>query len=413
MGYQSNFNRYVAFKAQAALGTPASGTGALILRDAGGSEGKLTKNAIKSKENRRDAQQTRGRHGMQKTAGGPYDTEMSIGLMDGILQAVMRGTWDAEITKTAADFTSITIASNVITLNSGDPRALGFRVYDIMRITGSDTAANNDRNLRIAGMTASTITVAPPPDADDLTDAGIADTNASLVRVGRKVIMPAAGSLVNTYFSVEEYEADMDQSEFFANCLWSGIKFTMQPDGLLMASPSWVGTGDFTVEPSESSPVFTDPSTPTGVQLAVKDATLRLGDTDIVELTAFDLTLDNGAVAPPVAAGKTSPTVMGGQNQVSMNLTLLRKDMTYVSAFLNETGLSLNLLAVEESAEPKAFFALNVPFFTLGGVDKSTASNAGGARTQTLAVPTDLVGTDTSGTGYDRTMLSFQISNTE
>lgn len=402
--YQSKFNLLVAFKAQSALGSPASGTGATVLRVAGGTRGKLVKTAIESKEIRQDAQRTRGRHGFQQTSG-TYDVEVSIGAFDPILQAVLRGTYDAEITKTSADFTTIAIAGNVLTFATGNPITMGFRVGDIDEMTGGAVAGNNSKNLRCTALSSTTLTV-----AETLTDHA-ADAGITLIRRGRKVIMPAAGSLALTYFTIEEYDTDIDQSTLYTDCYFTSVKFAMAPNGMLMATLSWVGTGDITAETTGGSPVFTTPSTPTGVPMSVKDATVRLGSTDLTDLTSFDLTMDNGAVAPQVVGAIKSPTVLPGQNSVSMNLGVLRTDLTNLSDYIGETGLSLHILAVDTSVEPKNFLNIAVPFFTLGGVDPEPPSTQGGALTETIAIPAALVGSDTSGTGYDATMLSFQISN--
>lgn len=404
MSYQSNFNLLVAVKAQSALGTPASGSAATVLRVAGATRGKLTKTAIESKEVRPDAQRTRGRHGFQQTAG-TYEVEVSIGAFDPILAAVLRGTFDSEITKTGADFTNIAIASNVLSFASGNPITMGFRVGDVCEMTGGAVSGNNGRNLRAIALTSSTLTV-----PETLTDHA-ADTGITLLRRGRKVIMPAAGALVNTYFTIEEYDTDIDQSTVFSDCYFTSIKFAMAPNGMLMATLSWIGTGDITAKASGSSPYFTSPATPTGVPMSVKDATIRLSSTDLADLTSFDLTVDNGAVAPQVIGATKSPTVLPGQNSVSMGLGMLRTDLNNLSSYIGETSLSLHVLAVDTSAEPKNFLNINVPFFTLGGVEPGPPSTAGGALTETLTIPPALVGQDTSGVGYDATMASFQISN--
>ena len=85
--------------------------------------------------------------------------------------------------------------------------------------------------------------------------------------------------------------------------------------------------------------------------------------------------------------------------------------MSYISGFLNETGYSVSLKCVPNMAEPKDFININVPNFTLGGADISPMSTAGGARTVTIAVPAALVGHDSTGSGYDDTALSIQVSN--
>lgn len=404
MAYQSFFNLLIAIKAQSGLGVPATGSGATVLRVSGGTRGKLTKTAIESKEVRPDAQRTRGRHGFQQTSGS-YDVEFSIGAMDPVLQAILRGAWDSQISKTSSDFTTIAIASNVLTLASGNPITMGFRVGDVVEMTGGAVAGNNSRNLRVGALASTTLT-AIETLADHAADAGI-----TLIRRGRKVIMPAAGSLVNTYFTIEEYDTDIDQSTLFTDCYFNSVKFAMSPNGMLMATLSWIGTGDITAEATGSSPYFTSPTTPSGVPMSVKDATVRLGSSDLADLTSFDFTVDNGAVAPQVVGAVKSPTVLPGQNSVSMNLGVLRTDLTNLSSYIGETGLSLHVLAVDTSVEPKNFLSINVPFFTLGGVDPPAPSTQGGAITETLTIPAALVGQDTTGSGYDATMASFQISN--
>jgi hypothetical protein len=101
------------------------------------------------------------------------------------------------------------------------------------------------------------------------------------------------------------------------------------------------------------TPALTSPTLPANPPMAALDATLRLGGVDVADIVSFDLTVDNGAVAPAVVGAKTSPTVMPGLNRVSMNLTILQKDMSYISGHLNETGYSLSFRAVPNMAEPR------------------------------------------------------------
>lgn len=404
MTYQSNFYGYSALLLQSGIGVPATGAGGTIIRQTGGTPGKLSKAAIQSKEIRQDAQPVKGRHGMQTAVGGPYQMELSIQSCDQMIQGAMRGTWDSEITKTQADFTSLTTGAHTIVLASGNPITLGFRVNDVIQCLNLADAANNSTNFRITALSATTITV-----AETLVVNAVADTTCSIIRRGRKVINPAAGALVNRYFTIEEYESDIGGSRLFNDCFWKSFKFSMQPNGLVMFEPSWVGTGTFAA--ATSAAVLTSPTLIANPPMAALDATLRLGGVDVADITAFDLTFDNGAVAPAVVGSKVSPTVLPGLNQVSMNLTILQKDMTYISGFLNETGYSLSLKCVDNMAEPKNFISINVPNFTLGGADVSPMSTAGGARTVSIAVPNALIGHDPTGLGFDDTTISIQISN--
>jgi hypothetical protein len=407
MAYVEQWNGYAAAKVQSALGSQSSSTGATVIRQTGGVGGRMTKAAIESNEVRRDGLSTRGRHGLRKSTG-TYSSEYSVGGFDDIMQAVLRGTYGtADLAITQADFTSITTGANTIILTSGSPISLGLRVGDVIVMTGYSQTADNSKNLRITGISSTTITV-----AETLTVNASADTSVTITRTGRVLKNPGAGALVKRYYTVEEYEYDTDRSEVFTDCVWGSFKLSMQPNGLLLFDTSWVGTGQTEVKASGSSPHFSSPTTPTGVPLAVVEATVRMGGVDLVDLTSFDIMVDNQPVAPDVISSSPyAPDVFSGSELVSMNLTALRKDLTFMSDFLAETVYSLHILATENESEPKSFLSIYVPNFTLGSVDKSALSKQGGPRTQTIAVPNALVGIDNTGSGYDATQVKIQVSN--
>lgn len=409
MVWQTQSNADVRYKVQSALGTPATGAGASLLRVAGGDGGRLTKTAVETNEVRSDGMMPRGRHGSQRTAGS-YDSELSLDLMDDVIEAVMRGTWATAltITEATAGLTSITTTTSTIVASAGSWITAGLRVGDVIRLTNHSTSANNGINLRIKALTASTITLVGTPLVLNATP----DTAFTITRPGQKLINPASGSLVKRYFTIEEYESDIDASEVFSDCVWGSLRFGMAPNGLLTVTPSWTGTGQINRLTGSSAPGFTSPTIPTGVPLAVVDAAVAFNGTDFVDLTAFDLTMDITPASPDVAASKYAPDVFTGQMQISMTITALRSDLQRLADFTDETVCSLHLFSVENEAEPKDFFSLYVPNFTLGSVDKSALSKAGGPRTQTMAVPAALVGKDDTGGAFDPTMITIQVSNT-
>lgn len=406
MVYQSNSNGYVAQKVQSALGSQASGSSAKFLRIAGGPGIKLAKAATESAEVRRDGMRQRGRHGTQKTTSS-YTGELALGTHDDIIEAICRDAWSsADLTKTQADFTSLTTGANSVVLTSGDPRTwfdVG-DVFDLLTYAGG----NNSQNIRITGLNSTTITT-----AETLNVNATPDTTCSIVRRGKKLFPFASGGLTKRYFTLEEYEVDIDQSTVLTDFVWSNIKYSMAANGLIMADPGGIGTGQFSVKSTGQSPFFTSPSSNTNTPFSVVDATIRLNGIDLVALTSFDLTVDIGATAPDVfgsGAIKYSPDVFTGQMAVNMNLGMLRPDLSILSDFVAETQYTLHILAVANMAEPKDFFSIYVPNFTLGGVDPSALSKAGGGRTQTVSVPAALVGIDNTGTGYDATCIKFQTN---
>lgn len=413
MAFQSQSNGLVAFKAQSAKGTPASGASGFVLRTAGGPGGKITKNTYASNEVRNDLMRTRGRHGLRK-ASGSYTCEVSLDNCDSFYEAFFRGTWATALVVTEATSggpTSITTTTTTIVGNTGSWITVGFRVGDVVVLTNHATAGNNSRNLRITGLTATVMTVAVL-DAGVFTLNAVADTAFTITRPGQKLLNPAAGSAVKTYFTIEEYDGDLDMTEIFSDCIISSLKFSMATNGMLMCDISWVSTGLFSTASGASAPTFTSPLTSTGLPLSCNDAVVRYSSTDFVDLTSWDITLDIGAMAPEVVGSVISPDVFTGQMAVSMNFSMLRQDYQKMTDFLAETALTFQMVACENEAEPKDFLSIFVPNFTLGGVDKSGLSRDAGPRTQTISVPSDLVGIDNTGGAFASTMVALQVSNT-
>jgi hypothetical protein len=195
--------------------------------------------------------------------------------------------------------------------------------------------------------------------------------------------------------------------------VWGTMRFSMAPNGIILFDPGGIGTGRYNASDSASSPVLTAPVSTTSLPLAVVDATVRIGNNDVVDLTSFDMTLDITPMSPDVFGSgniKYGPDVFTGQMGIAINFTCLRKDMVFVQDFANEQQYSISILAVENEAEPKDFFSIFVGNLTLGGVTKSAYAAAGGPRTQTVSVPMALVGKDVGGAGYDPTMIKFQSS---
>jgi hypothetical protein len=229
---------------------------------------------------------------------------------------------------------------------------------------------------------------------------------------GQKLINPAAGAAVKVYFTIEEYDGDIDQTEIFSDCIITSLKFSMGSSGLLMVDISWVSTGLFTTASGASAPTFTSPTLSTGLPLSCTEALLRYSSTDFTELTSWDLTLDIGGVAPEVVGAVISPDVFTGQMTAAMNFTMLRSDYTKMTDFLAETTGTFQMCVQENETAPADFLSLWIPNIALGGVDKSPLSKAAGPRTQTISVPKELIGKDTTGGAFDSTLVKLQVSNT-
>lgn len=411
MAYQSQSQGLVAFKAQSAKGTVATGASGFVLRITGGGL-QYNKGVYGSNEVRRDLMRSRGRHGL-KSVTGTYTCELSLDMIDAFLEALFRTTATTALTVTEATASLasiVTDSAGTITAGGGSWITAGFRVGDVVRLTGHSSAGNNSRNLLITALTATVMTVTCL-DGGALTTNAVADTAFTIIRPGLSLINPSAPA-APVYFTVEEWDGDLDLARAFHDCRVHMVKFNMAPGGLVTVDITFTGTGLFSTASGGSAPTLTSPTASTGVPLSAVDAVVRLGSSVRAELTSFDLTLDIGAVAPEVVAATISPDVFTGAMSVSMNLSMLMTDYTELTAFAAETAYSLSTTFSESETAPADFMSIFVPNFTLGGFEASPLSREAGPRTVTVPVPADLVGIDSTGGAYDSTMCKIIVSNT-
>lgn len=393
---QSGKNILVAYKAETTFNTPPGVvTGATRFRPNPSPGMAYKRDTIAPNELRADLKTSMARLGFGQAAGS-YAADLSVGTFDPLLEALLRGTWSAAAVITTATMTSITTGANTIVAAGGSWITQGIRVGDVIKLTGTATPANNGRNLRVTGVTASTITV-----AETLTVNAVGDATGSVTRA-KKVFQPTVP--VRRSFTIEEYHQDIDQAEQYTGCRVSSLKVTGQPNGMCLAEFGFVGAN---VNPlsQANSPFFTAPTLTTSIGLVIADATIRYAGADIVTLTAFDLTIDNHANAQAVIGGIVAPDVFDNTAGIAGNLSAMRQDLTNLSKYTSETEFELHLLLVEPMAEPKNFLSIYLPRLKLTGLDAPFGQD--GAMVESLPF---MAGDKEVVTGYDDTMVMFATS---
>lgn len=393
MVYQTGRNISVSYKEEVTYGTKPGATGATGFRPNSGNLN-LTKEPINSNEIRSDGMTTRGRHGSRSVTGG-YTGDLSVGTFDDLFEAVFRGTWSAALELDETDFTSITTGANTIVFASGSPITLGLRVGDVIRLADHSSAGNNNRNLRITALSATTITV-----AETLTVDAVADTSVTITRPKTLIQGTTARS-----FTFEEYEADIDGTEVFTGVRVGSMQLQMQPNGMATVNFGLVGQ-DMEVLDGASAPYFTDPTKTTTIGLTAVEAKIMLGDEEVLDVSSIDMTLNLNASGVPVVGSVLTPDVFTNLATVELSITALKKDVTRAEQFLNETELSLHLLFEENESGAADFVSFYVPNLTLATATKGDLGQDN-ARTQQF---TCLVGVDERGGAYEKTMVKLQTS---
>lgn len=233
---------------------------------------------------------------------------------------------------------------------------------------------------------------------------------------GDILVCPLAGALQRRYFTVEEYEIDIAASEAYYNCAWSSFDLIMKPNGMIDCNTMWVGTGRTTGQDATSAsaaPLLTAPVYPLDnvIPMASIDAVVELtGASGALEaqldITAFNVKVDLGCVAPPVCASQYSPDVFDGVMKVGGSLTVMRRDLVPYQQALDEVSITMS--ATMTVPDGSQILKITVPFLTYQNAMKSDYKRDGGPLTVKLDFPEALVGIDVRGGTNPPTMVIFE-----
>jgi hypothetical protein len=397
MAFQTGNNVSVRYKVQSGLGSAASGSGGkeLPLIASGGLV--PAKAAIESPEVRADGMTAIGRHG-SRSVGGEYAAVMRVGAVDELIEAAVRGTWVAAASITESTMTSITTTTTTIVAAAGSWITQGVRAGDVIRLADHSTAGNNGKNIPVVSVSASTITV----PSGYLTADATPDTAFTLTRLKRVAndVPPVA-----RYFTFEEYHGDIDQSELFTDCVVSSLNIAMAADDTVRATFGIVGR-QFDAKTTGDSPVLTSPTQYLAQNLVATDAVILKDGVAVTDLTGFELTLDMGAATLPTIGATLSPDVFPNNSTLSGSFSLVRSDLTYLTAFADESILSLFFLLKEPEAEPADCIAVYVPYLKLMSAPDAPLGGDGAM----ISTVNWVAGKQPTATGKVEAMVTFSTS---
>lgn len=392
---QTARNYRVAFKVQSALDDLPTATGATRLRMLASPGMNEESPPIVSEEERADLQPQQGRMGSRSTSG-TYEAEASLGSHDAPLEALMRGTWApaAEIDET--DVGQITVDGSAITAATGSWLDEGIRVGDVVTLSGTDVTANNNRVLRVTGVTPTVLTVAE-------TLAEIAAASDFDLRIARKLINPS--TVVRRLFTLEQFYADINRSILFRDTRWVGAGINVQASALKRFSFQTMGRR---MEVREAvGPYFTSPTAPSTIPIVTVDGALRFGGSDVAIATGLTLDLSLDAQTVGVVGDRLSPDVYDGGMSVSGQITAIRADLQQIERYLAEEELELHVMFRTPGVEPRPFMSLFAGNVKLGSPQAPLGGNGPMIETAPL-----IFGVKGAETGYEETTLKWCTSFT-
>lgn len=410
MAIQNQVTASVIIAPESTFGTaaPTGAANAITLRRVSSSLA-LGKDVFQSAEVRPDQQVVDMRHGTRRPGGG-IEAQLSNAAFDPLLEALLRGTWVAGVSVLPAVYTTVAAANTVgtpltpgslgtLTWAAGDPVAAGFRVGDVVRLTGSGFAANQNINFRIisfGGTSNRTITVTPSPAVVG------AQAGTNMAVPGSKLICGTA----RRSFTVEQLFGDIEVSELYTGMRVGSGAIRIPPNGMATCSFGFMGQ-DMVILDGASSPYFTAPvaAGADGI-FAGPQGSLRFAGAERGVVTGVDINIDVGLSADPVVGRDTVPDIFYGTTTVSGNVSAYLEDKSLIEKFVNESEVELvSLLQASGSVAPIPFMCFNLPRIKLGGATKTVGAQGG------VIATFPFTALKAGATGVDASTIVIQRSN--
>lgn len=400
MTVQSNVKTTIAYKVESTFGTAPSATGAQLIRRVSSSLA-TNKDVFASNEVRADQQIADVRHGARSVRGN-IEGELSTESYDDWLEALMRSTWAAGVSCSPSDFATgvtVTTSGGVSTLTFAGSASLitkGFKIGDIVRLTGFSTAANNGKNIRITSLTATTMVVTPAITAQASQSSGW-----TVAVAGKKLVM----GTTDRSFTLEQSMSDAGVFERFTGVRISGAQIGVQPNGI--ATVQWELMGQNGVV--SDTAYYTSPTAQanTGVLSGV-DGSLRLNGVEQAVVTALQINYTNNTSMTPVIGSTISPNIFVGRGVITGTVSAYLEDESLIAAFLNEQEVDLVAVLEASGGDPSDFLSLNMQRVKLNGATKTIGADGGVIAQFPFQA---LLKSGGATTAYDQSTLVVQRSN--
>jgi hypothetical protein len=325
--------------------------------------------------------------------------ELSPKTYQDFMAAVCGGTWASAVSKTEADFTSMTISGSGVTATVGGSTwaAQGFRVGHVIRFTNMSVAANNATNTQIVALSGTAATLYPP-----LTD-NTADVAFTVATIGRTTDVPSTATAA--LFFLEEYYVDQDLADITQQIKLGSMQISMPAEGPVGVSFSGMGRMQQRLA-SGSSPFFGSPTAATTTTILTSNGgQLMIGASAQAIISSMDLTVSPGVSGAQVAFSPYQAGLFGGTVDVSGSIGGLWTDNTLAGYHDAETEFEMLFLLTTGTTAAADFIAGTMARVKLFNFQKQDAVEGGipfTANFQALRKDT--------ATGYDVGQIRFQDS---
>ena len=371
MTIASQIKRKVFIGKQSALGTKAlANSGKTYNYRDGGLSGGLTKEAFESNTIRTDQQRQNASHGT-RSVNKTLDQEFQVGGHTALLEGALRNAFATAATTGAVTTIGLNATTRTISRSSGSFITDGFKVGDIVRATGFVASGNNNKNFRITSVAALSMVFANDAWLGTLTTE-TAGATVTVDAAGKKLSVPLTGH-TNDYFTIEEWNDDISQSETDLDCKVSSVAIAIPANGNATVNFGFLGRN----ATYDTTQYFTSPTdAPNGDILAGTTGLLSYNGVDSVVLTNVSINLDAGAEIKAVVGSNISPDVFTSAVVVSGSMAALYEDATILNDFDDEVEAPLFVYLFADSTANSDFVIIKLPNIKINSAEKSSDGTA-------------------------------------
>lgn len=357
--------KQVGYKKETTWGTLAGNTSGKLLRRVTASFN-LAKETYESGEIRTDRQVADFRHGV-RSAEGSLNGELSPATYADFMGSIVGKDFAAGPSATGL---SVTIAASgslyTVTRATGSWLSDGFQVGMIVRLTGAGlNASNSAKNLLIASMTATVLTVAVVNGSTLTAEGPIASATAN--GTGKVTYVPTSGHTDDSY-TVEEWYSDIAQSEVYTGMKLNSMAVQLPATGLTTVDFGFAGK-DLTQK--GTSQYFTSPTAQNsnGIFAAVNGVMLVAGQ-PVALVTSADFTVERTTENATAVGSNSIADIFTGRIRVTGNMSVYFQDATFRGYFDSETPVTLVLALTTDSSASSNFVTFTLPKVKLGSFTK-------------------------------------------
>lgn len=333
-------------KAQSAIGTAESGSGATVIPFTS-SPGINQENAdVQSQISRVDLLTQLGDYG-QGSSPFTLDSELIVGAHDLIDQAVMRGTYGSASTVDETNLGAVTgISGKVITFTNGTVLTDGVKPGMVLTPLSGFHADDINEHFFVEAVTTTTITLDKAP------------TSATPSSFEFRLEKTCIDGTTDRGFTIEEYFSNIDKNAVAEGIRFGEYRFFAGPNQPIQRS--WRGRGRQMITGSGQN--FSSPTTPTGLALSDANKELSIAGAVVGKVSAFEVNYSRPDFLPPTSTPIAEDVGLGAV-RLTGSLTILKSSLVYPAQFISRLkGFSIGLKFFEPAASgPNPIQALYMP----------------------------------------------------